>query len=685
MRRLALVMVGLVLAPEVPLARADDPPPVPDDPDPGAGEGLLTALLALFDPWAAPGRRAAAIDDPALRDPRAIPALVFVLDDPDADVRARAATVLGRFRGDPRVEAALIERLRQRTERIEVRTAAAASLARQGGPAAGRALHDLYVDEGAPLALRESARAALEAGFPDLLADRGTVEVVDRSGRALLTVGAAVLGSYALAAVGALGQNDTGVTIGIFGGLVTGAGTGYFLTRQGEITRGQAGWMLTGGGWGAGLGMLAAAAAVDDPSDRLVLSLGLLGEAVGLGATIWTRRSIGFGPGDVALVNAGGLLGLDLALGVSYLADDPDDRAVAAQIAGGAAAGLFGAGLLTRHTRFSLGDRALVAAGGYEGLWFGSLIPPAVNSGDDRRQAAGALLGIGLGFAAAGTLSQFVDVDSDTVALGWLIGSYGKLIGVSIPLLGEREDDKLARGTIAGSALSLGAAFALAPRLEFEQGDAALVGLGTGLGLWHGLAFGVATDRFSEEQALGLTLLGAAGGGLATMGASQWLELSNTEVLAIGGGGFWGTWFTVWTGALVSDDPDYDLRPAVIAGDIGLGAGALLIQKVDARRVGIANLGGLSGAALASLGTALVTTDDDKVIAANLIGSGVGLGAGALLAATIDLAPASPTAAGAGSVAGMPSPTLGFAPLAPLFASPSADDRMVGLSVIVSM
>jgi len=167
----------------------------------------------------------------------------------------------------------------------------------------------------------------------------------------------------------------------------------------------------------------------------------------------------------------------------------------------------------------------------------------------------------------------------------------------------------------------------------------ALVGLGTALGFWHGLAFGVSTPSLDADQAAGLTLLGVSVGGLGSLALSQTLHLSNTEVLALGGGAFWGTWFTTWAGVLAKD-PDTDLRWAVLAGDAGLAGGALLVGKVDARRIGVANLGGLAGAGLASLGAALATRDNYKVVAANVIGSALGLAGGAVLAATIDFAPA---------------------------------------------
>jgi hypothetical protein len=620
--------------------------PSPPPPAATSDAELLSALTRLFNPFVLPAERVDALATPAIRDPRAIPPLVFLLADPDAAVRAGAARALGAFAGDARVERALIGRLRWPVELDIVRVAVIEALARQGGASAGQALYELYVDDSQPLALRTAARHALEARFPELIRTKGNVEVVDRSGRGMLTAGSAVLGSFALASVGALGQNTAGVTIGAFGGLVVGAGSAYLLTRTGEITRAQSGWMLTGGFWGASLGMLAAGTAESNPSTRFVLSLGLAGEALGAAGTIVSRTNMGYTAGDVALINIGGVLGADLAAGAYLLQDRDRPQLLAGAVLGASAAGLAVASAIAPRTSFrSDGDRALAAEGAYEGLGFGLLIPTAVGSTNGRRTSAGAALGLGLGFAVGAAASQVTELDPRDVGIAWLIGGYGKLLGLSLPLLGDGNDASLARGTIAGSAISLAAAAAVAPRLEFHRGDPALVALGTGLGLWHGAAFATSTNRLSGSQQTGVSLLGVSVGGLGTMALSQQLDLTEADVLALGGGAFWGNWFTLWGSSLALGPTDkLDLRPAVLVGDVGLAATALLVTRVDARRIGIANLGGLAGAGLASLGAALATKNNNTVITANLVGSGLGLIGGAFLASSLELAPVTKSA-----------------------------------------
>jgi hypothetical protein len=620
------------------------PPPQATPPtEPAAADAELVRLLTtIFNPWSTPDQRRSAVAQSALADPRAIAPLTFLLGDFDSQVRAAAAAALGRFSDRVPVETALIFHLQRRFEDPTVRIAAALSLGQRGGNAAGEALYQLYTDDGEALPLRQAARMALAARFPALLQLRGAAEVVDRQGRLLLALGSAALGSYALGAVGGLGQNEAGVTIGILGGALVGAGAAYFLTRTGEITNAQAGWTVSGGLWGAGLGMLAAGAVEADPSTRLILSLGLIGEAIGFGATLGTRKKIPFQGGDVATIDLGGLLAMDLALGGLMLSEGGDSQAGMGILLGSAAVGLAGAAAITRKLRFSGGDIPLTLDGAVEGATIGALLPLAVNSADD--VLAGGVLGLGFGLGIGAGLAQVTDYSPGAVGAIFVVGAYGKLLGLSLPLLADASDEAIATGAITGSLAALTAAHLLVPRLTYKDGAAGLVIFGTALGLWHGIALGESASSLTDQQQTGAWLLGAGLGGIAAMSLSQRIELRATENLALAGGVFWGTWFSAWGGALADLDNPTMLRLTLGAGDVGLAIAALAVSPVlgvDARRIGIANLAGLAGAGIASLGAALATPDSDAVIAANLVGSAVGLVGGAILAVSLDLSPVS--------------------------------------------
>jgi hypothetical protein len=148
--------------------------------------------------------------------------------------------------------------------------------------------------------------------------------------------------------------------------------------------------------------------------------------------------------------------------------------------------------------------------------------------------------------------------------------------------------------------------------------------------------------------------LGAALGAAVAMPLAQVMSPTSTQVLALTGGAFWGTWFAAWSVALTEVAEPTGLRLTLAASDVGLATAALLVSpllNVDARRIGVANLGGLAGAGLASLAAALATRNNDAVITANLIGSGAGLIGGAILASSLTLSPVPAAAAASPRVA----------------------------------
>src|SRR5262245_39014347 len=198
MRNLVLAVLVVVAAPVH--AQEAAPPSASSAVD----ADLVAALVTLFDPFVPASERGRGFESPALRDPRAIAPLVFLLADADPRMRTAAARALGAFAADPRVERALLLKLGSRYEDVNVRIAAVESLAPHGGPAVGEALFAVFTNTDEPPMLRDAVRRVLDARYPEL-ARRSTAAAVDRSGRNLLTAGSAVLGSFALASVGALG------------------------------------------------------------------------------------------------------------------------------------------------------------------------------------------------------------------------------------------------------------------------------------------------------------------------------------------------------------------------------------------------------------------------------------------------------------------------------------------------
>jgi hypothetical protein len=610
-----------------PEAPAPQQPPAPDAPAVAANDdaALLALYGVIFSPWTPDEQRREAVELAILRDTRAVGPLAYLLEqDPDAGVRLGAARMLGRLPPEHRIELALLQAARLKIEAKAIRIAAIQSLQYAGTDDAATALRDIYTSTDEPKEVRDAARDVLRARWPDLLEKSGPV--VDREGRSGLIGGSVVLGSYTLAAVGGLGENEAGIAIGIVGGAVTGGITAAYLTRSGEITQAQAAWIVNAGMWGAGIGMGTAATLQEDPDHRLVLSLGLLGEGAALAATISTRKGLRYSLSDVAETNFMGVLAVDLAGSALFLAQPDSTRTIFGTLTAASIAGL-GAGLaLSPHLEFSTRDKQLIALGAYEGEWLGSLAPAAFFSPvEDEEQAAGSLLGPGLGIIGAAAVAQYVEPTGEQLGMMWLFGSYGKLLGYSFPLLTKVASGPVdARGVFLGSIAGTAAGGLVANQLDYRGGRGSLVALGTIDGAWHGLSLGLAAET-TDRKVGGLVCLGTSVGGLGTIALSQQLELSHSDVQALAGGLFWGTWFSAWGAALADLETPATLHLTLAAGDAGTAIGGLLVSPavdIDPRRIGLAYLGGLSGAALISLGAALVTRDNDTLIKANLIGSG---------------------------------------------------------------
>jgi len=662
------------------------PPALPSAPE------LVRVLGTIFSRWSLPATRIAAAQDPVLLDPRAVAPMVYLLRDADPAMRATAARMLGKMPQlpplDPRVERALIWQSQISNETVEVRVAAIEALRVIGGPDSGPALREIYILQKEPEAVRNAAHAALAARWPDQLAALPPA-ALDRSGRQALIGGATLLGSYTLGAVGALGQNEAGTVIGVIGGAVTGGVTAAYLTRSGEITKAQAGWMVSAGTWGAALGMTTAAAIQRDPDHRFVLSLGLIGEGVAFGTAYATRKSLRYSASDVGEINAAGVLAVDLAIGGLLLAPEHDDQRVAFGVTTAAAVAGLATGLaVAPDMHYTEKDGTLIALAAYEGTFLGALAPSAWASpvDDERTHVAGVLLGGGLAIGGTAVAAQYLEVPQRHTGMMWLFGSYGKLLGYSVPLL-TLEDGTPGdyRGVFLGSIAGLGAGAALASQLDdMEAGDAGLVALGTGLGAWHGLGLALAADQ-SDRRVGGWFTLGTSVGGLGAMALSRAVKLDTKDVQALAGGFFWGTWFSAWTAALRDIDAEPAVRLTIAAGDAGLAIGGLLVSPavdIDPRKVGLAYLGGLVGSAIASLGVALATRDNDKLIGANLIGSAAGLVVGAVVANNWNFSPRTPRRSSAPVAPASPGISLSAPLFSPIvMAAPPGSNAMPGFGL----
>jgi hypothetical protein len=635
-----------------------------------SGEGkesiFLAQMLLLFDTTNTPNRLAAIENLSQSGDSRAIVPLIYALRDPSIEVRESVAKGLGSFI-DVRVEASLAAVLKASGENEKVRMAAAVSLGKQKTPSAGDSLLAVFLEEDSPKNIREASRLALLENFPDKISSDDVA--LDRRGRWLLIPVSGAFGGYALATAGILGQNDVGATIGGFGGTLLGASAAYFLTQKENMPLSQATYLTTGGAWGIGLG-IGLGVAIDEKrqgpnSSELIAGLGLVGEISALTLTAVTRNK----PSIVARTeidhleaNVTGLLGLLAARGVNIARDDffvtgidpefgfetqlPDfaDEIVLSSVV--SVGSLIGGEAIAPRLHFSRSDLGLMTLCGYEGGFYGGLSPFAFENGAfNEETVARSLLDLGIagGIAGCGLLSQRIELPKKDLEEMFIADSFGKILGVGIPLLAASSDDRAYfGGTLIGGAVALTASTVFRDSIQLTSGDSVLTGFGSALGAWQGFALASALSKDGDlnEASIvgGGTLVGFSLGGLGSMALSQKLDLSPWEALWLSSGAFWGAWFSSFYTLLDDDvDPDLDDDFLFILGatDVGLGATiAMLSPKlhVNPTRIGIATLGGATGATVASLGMALFSLDGDKIIKANLVGSALGLIGGSLIA-----------------------------------------------------
>lgn len=133
------------------------------------GEGELTVLLRMIASPDKKVRRNAAKMLGAVKDPRAVNALIEALRDPKEDVREEAAVSLGTA-GDRRAVPALVAALNDGGG--GVRTRAVNSLGELGDPRAIRPLLGMLIEEQDPFRVSNIQRALKRLGAMDRIAVR---------------------------------------------------------------------------------------------------------------------------------------------------------------------------------------------------------------------------------------------------------------------------------------------------------------------------------------------------------------------------------------------------------------------------------------------------------------------------------------------------------------------------------
>lgn len=523
------------------------------------------------------------------------------------------------------------------------------------GATEGAFLPGLIHDEQGDLARRGSG-AALGSGL-SLAVAMGVAQFVepepaDVLETGLLTTAAGAAGG-GLALLGA-GFSPRSQSLSVQGASLAGLVASAVLAPYTEYGGEEATLAVLTGGIGAWHGLLLASVVADEPTDRQKGGGALLGAGAGtlIGTAVGQLRPLSYGDQleTALMVGAGNAVGG----GLSFLLDgvSSKERAGWIDIAGLSALSLGVA--LSPYTEYSGRDAGLMTAfagiGAFNGIWLDAY---RTEDGplEGRAVGGGALLGAGAGLLVGGLTSQLVEVsggDQIHAYLSWAVGSgIGAGIGLLAPKLGRTETVALMEG-VGGAGLVAG--LTALTYLDYEEGDFALVPLGTVLGGALGLTLptfirGDDAEVPASERAGG-ALLGASLGTAGAAALAQVTDFESGDVAEVGVFSMAGAAVGLGLGLAIPQSgrgTQLGLMDGVTAG--GLAAGLLLAPYTEYRSDSYLNLGlGMALGGFAGAFTPVLYTGADieeveaaEVGGAGMLGAGVGMGAGLLMDQVLEL------------------------------------------------
>ncbi len=584
-------------------------------------------------------------------DPRAIAALRYIaLHDQQPGVRQAAARELARY-ADRRSIAALVD-IATGVENDLPNAAALDALSQHVLTDGPEALYTLVKDPEADMGVRRHALEVLQRDHAEILAARA---VPSLGGSALVaTLGGGLFGGLALESVGGLagGRNGADV-IGGLTGAVIGAGAGYVFGRQ--VSNARQHYYMSAMTWGAFAGYVGARTLINRPygqfgmrvSDEEVgltrwsSGLTLAGELVGFGLAAYGADSLNLSSADVATADAIGIASLTGTVGLLGMMPAHEDQRAGYGVA--LLGGLAGAGVGTavaHNLHFEHGDILAISYATVEGLYYGAQLRSLMSSSGD--EGSGGLMGMGVGALATTALTQYIDPTPGNVLEAALFAQYGKALGAGLSLMASEQGSSAQWAQLAAGVAGFGAGAYLSQNTAYRSGDGTLLPIGTLLGVEHGTLIGLLVDGQAGNNGIhqsfypGLVLTGAALGGLGGAVLSQYTDISPWETTMGSTGAVWGGWLVGSAWMLRGGGSTTAVAGSILAAsDVGLAATALAVSPLvgaDPRILAGANFGGMAGAGLCTLFTAMFSNNSDNIYRANLIGSGGGLLAGGILA-----------------------------------------------------
>lgn len=594
---------------------------------------LMLALLALIDDATAPD---AAAQVAALGDRRGVPALVACAERRPAEVSGACIRAVARFEeGLAHLEGWLADDRRPTGLRID----AAAALGLVQSDAAADVLVDTLRRPGLPAALRQALLDTLDRAYPQRT--DATDGQVATDGRVWLSLGGGYAMGFAMGAAGHFGQTDL-AALGLVTGAVGGGTGGWLYGRAWPMEAGDAAYLTTSTVLGSAGGLLLGDGA-SPGNDDWVYGGGLLGLAGGAAVGVATRRlhaGSGLDAGEAVGVSA--MAGLALGSGALVLQRSDPTRdgsgptgpripslAAGIGVLGGAAAGHLTAPSVDLEAR-DWGTIALATGFGAAATALVPLSDPA-----DRAPLVG--LGVGVGSLVGYGLAAPLDLPADIQGAAWAGGLYGGVFGAGAGMLYDPESAAPAYGALVGATAGMIGAGGLA-RLDpepLDDRDIVLVGLTTA---WvGGQAAGwatVAQPANPRQNGWFLVVPAAVAGGVAA--ATPVVDIPVPQSMAATSVGLWGA-YVGGVSAELTQNRDRSLGWSLVGANIGLGTGALAMSPVVGASpvvLAVADAGGVVGGSVVALGAAFATDQPDRILAASLVGSGVGFTTGAIIGAS---------------------------------------------------
>lgn len=618
-----------------PPASSTSPPTPPASPaDPAAtaaNEALLAALLALHGEQRIAGIAALV----GTNDPRAVPVLVDVVQTLRAGpVADRATLALASFPEGPQVLGSWVIDRRLPTS---TRIAAARALGAARSEAAADALLASTGARAVAGTVRSAVMDTLKAEYPDRV---GTATRVSDAGSiAWTTLGFGTGLGYGVATLGHFGRTNL-EGLGAAAGAVGGATGGWFYANRRPTNVGDSSHVTLAEWAGTTGGLLIASGTGrhDRTQADQVWVGGLIGLATGAGAGLATagvQQGTGRDAWETGILTGAGVA--TLTSGYGFFSQGRGSMGTSSTaprnetIAGFATLGSFaGASIASPNVDLRGTDLGFVALGTTWGAVVGGWLPLPPRTD---RNALPVMTG-GVAGLTAWSLAPAYDRPGDELLGGFLGLGFGTTIGAGISELAAPgwESPASGWGPVAGATGGMIAGIGLA-NLDpgtVDGSDLLWGGLATGWVTWQTTGWiGLDKSRDRDYRGVAVTVVGATGTACGV--ASRWTRVPYSASLTMASTALWGTYIGAATAQISHRDP---LQAALIGGDIGVGVGAISLVpnlQVAPVIVGFADLGGVVVGGTTTLIAGLASQDPNALLAASLIGAGVGTAGGALL------------------------------------------------------